>query len=138
MRLKKIRLELARTSEYPEGSTECGYEFTAPLDAKGRLDSKRWTQDKDNCTVRRFWKGSDDEHGRLTHRRGGSWTFSYTADDDEPIFRLDAHKFVPGEYISITEHDGTARPFRVVEVRPVRVGDARPYRLNDKETRSNA
>ena len=33
MTLKLIRLELARTKEYPEGSAAHGYEFTAPLDA---------------------------------------------------------------------------------------------------------
>ena len=35
MSLKKIRLELARTPGFPEGSGRHGYEFTAPLDAKG-------------------------------------------------------------------------------------------------------
>lgn len=118
MGLKKIRLELARTPEFPEGSVECGYEFTAPLDRNGSLDSKLWARDKDKCTVRRFWKEAEDEHGRLTHHRNGTWAFSYgPEDEDEPIFRFDKHRFVPGEYISITEHDGVARPFRVVDVR---------------------
>ena len=26
--------------------------------------------------------------------------------------------FVVGEYVTVTEHDGIARPFRVVDVRP--------------------
>ena len=33
--LKTIRLELARTKEFPSGNPRCGYEFKAPLDAKG-------------------------------------------------------------------------------------------------------
>lgn len=117
MGLKKIRLELARTPEFPEGSADCGYEFTAPLDRTGKLDPKQWMHLKDECSVRRFWKEADDEHGRLIHHRGGRWAFSYTSEDEEePIFRFDKHKFLPGEYVSITEHDGVARPFRVVDV----------------------
>ncbi|SKA09373.1 hypothetical protein SAMN02745126_03461 [Enhydrobacter aerosaccus] len=120
MSLKKIRLELARTPEFPEGSVECGYEFTAPLDSTGKLDPKQWAQDKDKCTVRRFWHNADDEHGRLTHHKGGAWAFSYAAgeEEEEPIFRFDKHVFKPGEYVSITEHDGVTRPFRVVDIRP--------------------
>jgi hypothetical protein len=29
---------------------------------------------------------------------------------------MDRHSFAPGEYVSITEHDGVTRPFRVVSV----------------------
>jgi hypothetical protein len=119
MSLKKIRLELARTPEFPEGKADCGYEFIAPLDLTGHLDSREWVKEKEKCTVRRFWPHEDDEHGRLRHHPGGVWAFSYQGDDDEePIFRLDKHVFQPGAYVSITEHDGVARPFRVVGVQP--------------------
>jgi hypothetical protein len=119
MSLKKIRLELARTPEFPEGSTACGYELIAPLDAAGHLDPKGWAKDKAKCTVRRFWADETDEHGRLMHHRGGTWAFAYSGDDDEePIFRLDKHVFQPGAYVSVTEHDGVARPFKVVGIQP--------------------
>ena len=36
--LSKIRLELARTKEYLEGTRYIGYEFTAPLGANGKID----------------------------------------------------------------------------------------------------
>ena len=39
MSLKRIRLELARTPDFPNGSGQHGYEFVAPLDDKGHLDS---------------------------------------------------------------------------------------------------
>ena len=39
--------------------------------------------------------------------------------DEEPIFKLDKHAFTVGEYISVTEHDGVARPFRIVAVDPL-------------------
>lgn len=38
MTLKRLRLELARTPQFPNGSSHHGYEFTAPLDAQGHLD----------------------------------------------------------------------------------------------------
>ena len=86
MSLKRIRLELARTPDFPNGSSDHGYEFIAPLDAKGHLDSASWPRVKAACTVRRFWSRSPDEHGLLIQRRNGSWAFSYEPgeDDDEP------------------------------------------------------
>lgn len=120
MSLKRIRLELARTPDHPNGSLSHGYEFMAPLDDKGHLASSGWPTQKGACTVRRFWAGAPDEHGALIHRRNGSWAFSYAPgeDDDEPIFKFDRHRFVVGEYVTITEHDGVARPFRVADVAP--------------------
>jgi hypothetical protein len=120
MSLKQIRLELARTPDFPNGSSAHGYEFIAPLDTKGHLDSASWPKVKAACTVRRFWDSAPDEHGFLIHRRDGRWAFSYAPgdDDDEPIFRFDKHMFVTGEYATVTEHDGVARPFRVVDVAP--------------------
>ena len=38
MSLFKIRLELARDHDFPEGSGARGYEFTAPLDRDGHID----------------------------------------------------------------------------------------------------
>ena len=116
--LKHIRLELARTKDHPEGNSSCGYEFKAPLDAAGHIDSKGWEKDKDLCTVRRFWERQDDEHGILLQMPGGRWVFSYAPgeNDDEPIFKFDRHVFKKGEYVSITEHDGVTRPFKVAAV----------------------
>jgi hypothetical protein len=118
MSLKTIRLELARTKEFPSGSALHGYEFTAPLDGNGQLDPAGWRQFKEACTVRRYWGDSEEEHGTLIHRKDGKWAFSYSPGDtdDEPIFRFDRHVFVKGEYVAITEHDGITRPFRVASV----------------------
>ena len=119
MALKQIRLELARTPESPEGNPNCGYEFVAPLDDHGKLDPQKWARDKDKCTVRRFWEKRSDEQGLLKHHRGGNWAFFYGVEEaeEEPIFRFGKHSFVVGEYVSVTEHDGIIRPFRVVSVR---------------------
>lgn len=118
MALKQIRLELARTKEYPDGSANHGYEFVAPLDGEGHLDMEEWKEFGQACIVHRFWAGEDDETGQLVHSRHG-WAFSYEPgeEDDEPIFRFDKHNFVEGEYISVTEHDGVTRPFKIARIR---------------------
>ena len=117
MTLKIIRLELARTPEFPTGSQAHGYEFIAPLDATGALDMEEWKKHRKACTVWHFW-GDEEEHGHLIHSRRG-WAFSYEPgeDDDEAIFRFASHVFRDGEYLSITEHDGESRPFKVAWVR---------------------
>ena len=118
MSLKKVRLELARTKEAPEGDPACGYEFVVPLDKDGHFDPTEWHKRPAACTVRRFWRHSDDERGRLIHTRGKKWVFSYAPgdDDDEPLFKFDRHTLVENEYVSVTEHDGVTRPFRIVSI----------------------
>ena len=123
MALTRIRLELARTANHPEGSSAHGYEFIAPLTDDDHIDADAWREAKDQCKVFRFWEGEPDEHGKLRHV-GHGWRFDYKAEedeDDEPFFKLDRHAIVPGAYVSITEHDGVQRPFRVVSVVPVDV-----------------
>jgi hypothetical protein len=123
MPLRKIRIELARCAEHPEGSAAHGYEFVAPLDASGHFDGAEWKKARDKCVVRRFWDGAEDENGHLIHHRGRHWAFAYAPagdDNDEPIFRFDRHVFRQNEYVSITEHDGVQRTFRIASVQPSR------------------
>ena len=119
MPMKCVRLELARDHEFPAGSRDRGYEFAAPLDRDGHLLADEWRTLRQRCRVKRFWPGQKDELGHLVRRRGGSWAFDYDSkrsDDDEPGFKFDGHQFIPGEYVSITEHDGVMRTFRVTWV----------------------
>jgi len=119
MTLKRIRLELARDHDFPEGSRHHGYDFAAPLDEAGHLLADEWRRERERCRVRRFWQGAPDEIGHLVHKRGGAWAFDYDPKsdvDDEPGFKFNVHTFVPGEYVSITEHDHKQRTFRVVSV----------------------
>ena len=123
MSLSKIRLELARDRDFPDGSREHGYEFTAPLSDDGKILQPEWNAARDRCRVRRFWGDHEDEIGHLVRKPGGSWAFHYDvfgdADDDETGYRLADHHFVPGEYVSIKEQDDVLRTFRVVVVRPL-------------------
>ena len=122
---KRIRLNLARSKEFPQGSSKRGYEFVAPLDASGHIDAALWKQHRDHCRVRRFWEGEDDEIGHLVHRPGGPehgrWVFDYNptrADDDESGYRFGAHAFRLGEYVSIRDEDGEMHTFQVASVEP--------------------
>ena len=119
--LKKIRLELARTAEYPNGNPAHGYEFIAPLGDDGHIDPEQWRKHRDACTVRRFEPRKDDEHGHLIHTQGRRWAFHYV-DESEPVgdesgYRFDSHVFRPGEYVSVLEHDGETRLFKVAWVK---------------------
>lgn len=123
--LKRIRLNLARSKEFPLGSVRHGYEFIAPLDDKGHIDPQLWQQHREHCGVRRFWSGEDDKLGKLVHKPGGAeharWVFDYDVarvDDDEPGYRFGVHAFKPGEYVSIRDEDGEMHTFRVASVEP--------------------
>lgn len=119
MTLKRVRLELARDPEFPEGSRDRGYEFVAPLDDDGKLAASEWRKERQLCTVTRFWSGEAARRGKLIHRRGGSWAFDYDpdrSDDDEVGYRLSTHIFIPGEYVTFSEGPGEVRCFRVASV----------------------
>ncbi len=121
--LKRIRLHLARSKEFPSGSGRHGYEFVAPLDQKGHIDAQLWQKYREHCGVRRFWSGDADQIGRLVHKPGGAeharWVFDYdtrTTDDDEAGYRFGGHVFAPGEYVSIRDDDDELHTFQVVSV----------------------
>ena len=118
--LKKIRLELARDHDHPEGSRGIGYEFVAPLDERSHIDAGEWHKRRAQCKVRRFRPGEADDVGHLVRKPGGSWAFHYDIhsdeDDDESGYRFGDHAFTVGEYVSVREDEGL-RTFKVVTVR---------------------
>jgi hypothetical protein len=131
--LHRVRLELARSHDFPDGSARHGYEITAPLDASGLLDPHEWNSKRAKCRVRRFWAGEPDRHGRLVHRAGGAggatWLIDYdqdTTDDDEAGYRLGAHRFQAGEYVSIRDEDGELHTFKVAQVKAIEAADGIP------------
>ena len=122
--LKRIRLNLARSKEFPSGSTQHGYEFVAPLDTTGHIDPALWQENREHCRVHRFWEGEEDATGRLVHMPGGSeharWMFHYegSGDNDEAGYRFGAHVFKLGEYVSIRDHLDELHTFKVASVEP--------------------
>src|SRR5829696_4411205 len=121
--LQTISLRLARSPKHPEGSALYGYDIIAPLDASGHLDAEGWRKARDRCRVRRFEAGEPVRHGRLVHRAGGAegatWVIDYddrTSADDEAGYRLNSHRFVAGEYVSIHDDQGELHTFAVTQV----------------------
>ena len=118
--LRHIHLELARDHEHPSGSRRHRYEFIAPIDANGHIVAEAWRHTRDRCRVKRVWGDDPAEVGHLVHKPGGAWAFHYDihgdASHDETGYRFDAHKFSPGEYVSIKEQDGVLRTFLVKAV----------------------
>jgi len=121
--LKTIRLNLARNAEFPAGSAQHGYRFSAPLDSDGHLDAEGWREHKEHCRVVRFWGDEEHDLGHLVHR-GTRWGFHYDLggdEGDELGFKLGSHRFVPGEYVSIRDDDDEEHTFQVVTVEDVRL-----------------
>jgi hypothetical protein len=118
--LRRVRFELARDHDFPEGSRDRGYDFIAPIDDKGHIVPAAWKLLRERCRVRRFWAAEPDEVGHLVHKPGGAWAFHYDIHGDpahdETGFRFEKHTLKPGEYISIREQDGVLRTFRVISV----------------------
>ncbi|MBV9347861.1 MAG: hypothetical protein JOZ70_15295 [Pseudolabrys sp.] len=124
--LKRVTLTLARSKEFPMGSTRYGYEIIVPLDGNDRIDVATWKQKRADCTVRHFAAGQPDLSGMLVHKPGGrehvQWVFDYDrsrADDDEAGFLFGSHHFRPGEYVSVRGPDGKLTTFAVAAIESV-------------------
>lgn len=123
MSWKRVRLEVARSRDFPEGSHRHGYEFTLPLDDDGKFDVAAYKKMPELCTVQRFWEGEGDTTGEILHSGRGRWVFSYDPGegDDEAIPHLTDHHFKVGEYIAVRESGGLEHTLRIVlvEARPL-------------------
>ena len=123
-----VRLELGRTPEFPEGSASRAYMLRVPLASDGLIDQTAIAQRPAMASVRRFWPNEPDQQGYLI-RKGKGWAFSYALgeDDDEAVYHLESHPIRFGEYVTLTEPDGTRLPFRVVRAEPDVVGTGETY-----------
>ena len=123
MTLSRIVMRLARNpgTEFAGGDDHRGYSLVAPLTADDHLDEHAFVKARGECAVRRFAPDEDPADGRL-NRRGSRWFFDYDegeTTDDEPVHRLGDHRFIVGEYVTVTDDDGRPLTYKVVEVQPV-------------------
>jgi len=120
MNWKSIRLELARTPDFPEGSAGRAYLLRLPLDDDGLIDAPALQRSPALATVHRYWPNEPDMSGYVIRTPRG-WAFSYEIgeEDDEAVFHLETHPIRIGEYITLTEPDGRQLPFKVADLRGV-------------------
>jgi hypothetical protein len=118
MTWNNIRLELARTRDFPEGSASRCYLLRLPLTDDGLIDETARKAEPGRATVRRFWPNEPDLSGYVIRTPRG-WAFSYRPgeDDDETVFHLETHPMRLGEYVTLTEPDGERLPFRVASLK---------------------
>ena len=116
----RVRVELARSPQFPDGSHRHGYEFVLPLDAGGRIDRKLYDRAPELCTAHRFWDGGEDATGEILRSGRGRWVFSWDPGEgeEEALPHLEQRIFRPGEYLAVREGDGVEHTFRIVLVEP--------------------
>ncbi|CAN5432991.1 hypothetical protein BH10PSE12_BH10PSE12_32320 [soil metagenome] len=116
MNWTSIRLELARTQDFPNGSAARSYMLRLPLRRDGRVDETLYRHSPEMATVRRFWPNEPDQYGYLARTQAG-WAFSRTpgAAGGELLFNLDNDNDAirPGGCLTLTEPDGNSRPYEI-------------------------
>jgi hypothetical protein len=114
MNWNDVRLELARTRDFPEGSASRAYLLRLPLDDSGAIDLAAIRSEPGHATVRRFWPNERDRRGRIVATPDG-WAVRYDPGDaeDDALYRLETESVRLGAEIQVTEPDGRRLPFRV-------------------------
>lgn len=115
-----IRLELAPTTGYPQGSANRAYLLRLPLDAAGLIDAGELERSPRSASVRRFWPNEPDLSGYATRTPEG-WAFSYETggEEDGTVFPFAGDPIRIGEQLLLTEPDGRRLPFRVASLSPI-------------------
>jgi hypothetical protein len=112
---KNIRLELARTDEFPAGSVSRGYLVWLPLDDEDFIDRAAFHRSPHRASVRRFWSTEPDESG-LVHEADGAWAMRCNGSADRMLL-LEKHPIRLGQLVAVLETAGEKLPFRVASIR---------------------
>lgn len=119
MNWKTVRLELARSLDFPKGSPGRSYLLRLPLDESGRIDEPALRREPAQATVRRYWPNEPDLSGRVVPARDG-WSLSYEppapARGATLSGRLPHRPIELGACIDVTEPDGRSLAFRVASL----------------------
>ena len=112
---KNIRLELARTAEFPAGSVSRGYLLRLPLDDDDLIDRSAFERSPHRAQVRRFWSTEPDEAGFVLEKDEG-WAISCNGWPSRRIL-LDGRPLRLGQELSVVDRDGSSLPFKVASIR---------------------
>lgn len=116
----RVRIALARTPQFPQGSTSHAYELIVPLDEDNRIDQAAFKAFPARASVQHVEPGRPVKRGAIL-LRNGRYTFSYAPGDadDETIYHLENHPLGIGDYVTITEPGGMAQAYQVESVTPL-------------------
>ncbi|MES1975565.1 MAG: hypothetical protein V4472_24165 [Pseudomonadota bacterium] len=108
-----IRLDLARTRAFPEGSRAHYLVLRVPLDPLQIVDADAVRSAPARATVVRSQPDQPETHGYLIPKAGG-WVFSGGGrGGGEPLFHVEAHPLRVGEFVTVTEPDGAALTYEI-------------------------
>jgi hypothetical protein len=120
MTWKSIRLELAKSDNFPRGAPSRVDLFRLPLNADGSIDEDAVRDLPGEATVRRFWPSEPDLAGYVVPAQRG-WDLAY--DPFQPGAgrgRLESDALRLGDCVTLTEPDGARLPFTVASLDPLR------------------
>lgn len=116
MTWKTVRLELARTADFPKGSASRAYILRVPLNDEGLIDAELIARTPSHATASRFWSSEPELFGRI-ERSDGQWVMRCRGQHDDTVFRMPALALRLNNEITIEEPDGSSNPFRVASIK---------------------
>ena len=120
MSWKNIRLELAGTESFPQGSASRAYLLRLPLDPAGLIDPGALASNPAKATVRRFWASEPDLHGHVVPNSCG-WLFRCDGGRmPESVMHFAPQALIENRKVMVREADGTFLPYRVASVTDLR------------------
>ena len=112
---KNIRLELARTAEFPTGSVSRGYLLRLPLDDSDFVDRRALARSPHRAKAQRFWSTEPDEAGVVIEEDDG-WAISCNGWPSQAIL-FDGRPIRLGQQVSVVGADGRPLPFTVASIK---------------------
>ena len=112
---KNIRLELARTAQFPAGSVSRGYLIRLPLGDSDHVDRRTLQKTPHRATVRRYWSTEPDEAG-VVEEVANEWALRCNGSVPRKLLVGDLPIRL-GQLVSVVETNGETLPFRVASIR---------------------
>ena len=112
-----VKLELAPTGNFPNGSPACAFLLRLPVKKDGSIDEAARARQPGSAFARRFWQNEADRSGSVVPNSAG-WFLAFPDGKDSFRYHVDDLKIRPGETVELTAPDGQKLPFRIVSLRP--------------------
>lgn len=109
-----IRLELARTPEFPSGSVSRAYLMRLPVGDDDLIDRSAFEQNPSRASVRRYWSTDADQRGSIVEQ-GADWTMQF--DGRRRLLKMNGTPLRLGQHVTVVEPDGTVLPFQIASIR---------------------